>query len=313
MTYTTRALVVVVLMQFLSGCSTTTLQEPPPNPDPITITSAGGTKIHIVQTGWVSVKDNFREISGPESLRTLSIVLDRSWTEWMPIQLYVIEHPEGIVLLDTGETSRVNEADYFNCDPGTNWFYLNQLRFAVNPEDELGDQLAKLGISTDSVRWTVLSHLHSDHMGGLEYLTDSEILISRADANGHQGALLCRLPKGLEPKFVDYTDEGFGAFDKSYSVTADGSIRIVPTPGHTAGHQSLLLKDDGKYYLFAGDAIFDLERLDRGTAIAGIVEDVDAAKDTVLRIERQLRDFDTYLAPAHDHGVRHRHKRKARP
>ncbi len=294
-------------MLSLFGCARALQPEIPPNPEPLSFTTEAGTRMHVVQTGWVSVKERFRELRGPASLRVPSIIANRRWTEWMPIQFFVIEHREGVIVFDTGESSEVHDPEYFNCDLGTKWFYLNQLRFAVDPEDELGPQLAKIGIAPDDVTWTVLSHLHSDHMGGLKYLTNSQIMISRADATGHQGALMCRLPDGITPTLVDYPNSAFGAFDSSYSVTSDRSVRIVPTPGHTPGHQSLLFREHDKYYFIAGDVVFDLDRLNAGKALAGIVEDVEAARDSIERVERQMEQFDTHLAPAHDHGVRHRH------
>ena len=291
----------------LVGCAQPELQAAPVNPEPHSFQTEAGTNIHVIQTGWVAVKERFRELRSPSALRVASIVTDRKWTEWMPIQFFVIEHPEGIVVFDTGETAEAHNPDYFDCDAGTRWFYLNQLRFAVNPEDELGPQLNKIGLRPEDVKGTVMSHLHSDHMGGLKYLTQSEVLISRVDAQGHQGALLCRIPDEIRPTLVDYDGDAFGAFDASYAVTDDGSIRIVPTPGHTPGHQSLLFQEGEKYYFIAGDAIFDLARLQAGKALAGIVEDVDAARASIRRIERQVAAFDTLLAPAHDNRVRHRH------
>ena len=284
----------------------------PANPAPFSVETRAGTRVHVIQTGWVAVKQNFRDLSGPGALRVLSIVTDGDWTEWFPIQFYAIERPDGVVVMDTGETARVAEPGYFRCDAGTEWFYQNQLRFAVAPEDELGPQLRGLGIDPAGVRWAVLSHLHSDHMGGMGHLTGAEFLISRADWGGHRGALLCRIPEWVDPTLVDYTDGPFGAFARSRIVGGDPSLRIVPTPGHSPGHQSLLLREGDAWTLFAGDAVFDLERAERG-GLAGIAEDLDASRESVAAIRRQLDEFDTRLAPAHDAGVRgsrfpaHRH------
>lgn len=275
----------------------------PPNPAPVTFETRGGTRVHVIQTGWVAVKQSFRDLEGPESLRVLSIVSDGDWTEWFPILFYALERADGVVVLDTGETARIAEPGYTACDGPTAWFYENQMRFAVAPEDELGPQLRGLGLDPAEVKWAVLSHFHSDHMGGMFHLTSAEFLISTTDWGGHQGALLCRVPDWVEPTLVDYADSAIGAFARSHRVGGDADLRVVPTPGHSPGHQSLLLREGGRYTLFAGDAVFDLERAERG-GLAGIAEDLDAARETVTTIQRQLRDFDTVLAPAHDVGVR---------
>ena len=99
---------------------------------------------------------------------------------------------------------------------------------------------------------------------------------------------------------VRYDDGPFGAFDRSHALTDDGTVRVVPTPGHTPGHQSLLIRDDDTWLLLAGDVVFDRARLDARRAQAGIVERPDAARDSVDRVRRQLDGYDTRLFAAHD-------------
>ena len=299
-----RSSVAIVLALLIGACANAQQKPAPPNPEPISFETKSGLKIHIVQTGWISVKERFRELSGPVALRTPSIVMDRDWTEWLPIQFYVIEHPEGIAVFDTGETAKVHNPGYFDCRPGNEWFYRNQLTFAVRPEDELGPQLQAIGLDAAKVRWAVLSHLHSDHMGGMYHLTNAEFLISAKDWMGHQGDVRCQIPSWVKPTLVDFEDGPFGAFAESQMIDEKGTLRAVSTPGHTPGHQSLMLVDNGTYYLFAGDVVFDLERLNTNRAIAGVAEDIPAAKASVEKIRTQIQNFNTVLAPAHDHGVR---------
>ncbi len=275
----------------------------PPNPAPFTVQTRAGTKIHVIQTGWGAVKQNAHDASGPGPLRFLSMVTDGDWTAWFPINFYAIERFGSVLIFDTGETARIREDGYYRCDALTEWIYLSQFRFSVAPEYELGPQLRSLGIDPATVKWTVLSHLHSDHMGGMSYLTGAEFLISRRDWGGHRGALLCRIPRWIKPTLVEYAPEPFGVFQRSHAVGGDPSLRIVPTPGHSSGHQSLMLLERGTYYLFAGDAIFDLEHAERARD-SGIAENLEAARRSHEAIRKQLRDFDTILAPAHDHGVR---------
>lgn len=296
----------VFTVLLLTACAKPNPASAPPNPAPYSFVTAAGLRLHVLQTGWVSVKRRFRDIGWMHSLRVASIVADRRWTEWLPIQFFVIEHPEGTIVFDTGESANSAHAEYFNCDSATRWFYTSQLQFAVKAEDELGPQLKKIGIDPNTVRWTILSHLHSDHIGGLRYLKNSTVFISARDAPGHSGALLCRIPTDLTLTYVDYQDGPFGAFQSSHSVTSQGTVRIVPTPGHTKGHQSLMYREDKKYYLMAGDVVFDFERLNSGHGLAGIVEDVTAAKKSIRQLEQQLHELDTFIAPSHDHRVSHR-------
>ena len=95
--------------------------------------------------------------------RRLNTLLDKTWTEPLPIYAWVIEHPEGIIVVDTGETARVAEPGYF---PWWHPYFRLGVRSWVRPEEEIGPQLQALGIQLTNVRWLVITHLHTDHAGG---------------------------------------------------------------------------------------------------------------------------------------------------
>lgn len=68
--------------------------------------------IHGFTTGMVSVKTKFREARGGALLSKLNFLLDSQFTEYMPIWVWVIDHPEGVFVIDTGENARVkNEGE----------------------------------------------------------------------------------------------------------------------------------------------------------------------------------------------------------
>lgn len=196
-----------------------------------------------LQSGWVAVKRRFRGYAGPAPLRFPAVVLDRHRTERMPIAFYPVEHHGRRVVFDTGETSRASDPAWFGCDVLTRCFHTSQLRFSAAPENELGPRLERLGIAPSSVDTVVLSHLRSDHIGGLRHVGEATWLISARDPGGHPGALLCRFPSHAATRRVAPDADPFGGFEGSYRLTSSGHLRIVPTPGHTAGHQSLLLRD----------------------------------------------------------------------
>ena len=87
---------------------------------------------------------------------------DSHWTEPLPIYVWVIEHPEGAIVVDTGETARVAEPGYF---PWWHPYFRFGLREWVRPEEEVGPQLRALLIEPSDVRWLVMTHLHTDHAG----------------------------------------------------------------------------------------------------------------------------------------------------
>ena len=87
-------------------------------------------KIHLVSTGGVVVKTRFRQANTTGLLSKISFILDRRYTDWLPIWVMIIEHPEGIFVIDTGENSDISNPDYFNfADAIVKWFNTTQYKF----------------------------------------------------------------------------------------------------------------------------------------------------------------------------------------
>ena len=64
-------------------------------------------RIHAIQTGTVAIKTRQVSGRGPGALRPYITLLDTTWTEPLPIYAWVIEHPEGLIVVDTGERTRL--------------------------------------------------------------------------------------------------------------------------------------------------------------------------------------------------------------
>ncbi|MBY0335921.1 MAG: N-acyl homoserine lactonase family protein [Acetobacteraceae bacterium] len=265
----------------------------------MTALTPGGLRVHAIQTGWVRVKRRHRSYAGPDALRLPAILLDRAWTEWLPILCYAIEHPEGLFLLDTGETAAAMDPAHFACTRGDAVFYGRNLRFQVRPEEEAAAQLRALGLDPGAVRTVVMTHLHSDHAGGMGGFPRAEFLVSRADAGGHLGTLTCRLPAASRLRPVEHDGPPDGAFAASHPITRDRRLRLVPTPGHSPAHQSLLIVEGDRRWLLAGDAAFDQGQVARGE-MAGIVADPGSARGTLEVLRREIEEQGTVLLPAHD-------------
>jgi glyoxylase-like metal-dependent hydrolase (beta-lactamase superfamily II) len=110
----------------------------------------------------------------------------------------------------------------------------------------------------------VLSHLHTDHVGGLAPFRGAEVLVSRAEwqrarglAGRIRGYVPQHWPRGLEPRLLDLDGPAVGPFPGSHDVAGDGRLLVVPTPGHTRGHVGMLVRGEGGGWLLAGDAEVD--------------------------------------------------------
>jgi glyoxylase-like metal-dependent hydrolase (beta-lactamase superfamily II) len=266
---------------------------------------AGAVEIHAIQTGTVAVKSRQRAGTGPGPLRLATTLVDRNWTEPLPIYAWLIEHPEGLIVIDTGETARVSEPGYF---PAWHPYFKLGVREWVEPSEEIGPRLEELGFSPSHVRWVVMTHLHTDHAGGLAHFSNSEILISQLEfriASGRMGKvrgfLPHRWPEWLAPRLFELEPTPFGPFPRSLPVTEAGDLTIVPTAGHTKGHVSVVLDEGDRAIFFAGDASYT-EGLMVDQVTDGVAPDQRAARESLHRIRESTRSRPTVYLPSHDPG-----------
>jgi glyoxylase-like metal-dependent hydrolase (beta-lactamase superfamily II) len=229
----------------------------------------------------------------------------------------VIEHAEGTIVVDTGETALTSQPGYF---PGWQPYFKLAVRMNVKPEEEIGPQMRASGLNPEEVSKVILTHLHTDHAGGISHFPDSEFLVSPDEYQGAQGFagmmqgyLPNRWPEWFAPSYIQFESEAFGPFEESYAVTKAGDVVIVPTPGHTPNHVSVIVKIDGVSYFLAGDTSYYeallLKRQPDG------VSNSKAAVSTLDKILRYSEVEPTVYLPSHDplSGDRLRHKRTLAP
>ena len=258
------------------------------------------TKIYPIQTGLVQVKRSQRSRL-PGGL--LSVLLDSSWSEWLPIYAWAIDHTEGIFVVDSGETARATEPGYY---PGWHPYYRSSVRMRVQPSEEIGPLLKEMGINMRDVRSLVLTHFHTDHAGGLHHFKNSEILVSGSDyrlARSFMGKLMGYLPQRwpdwFAPQSIAFDRHSLGSFPQSYALTKAGDIHIVPTPGHTPGHLSVVVKVEDVFYFLAGDTSYSQELLLARRA-DGVSPDPQVAVQTQERILALAGERPLVYLPTHD-------------
>lgn len=259
--------------------------------------------IFAIETGKVRITQSWQVGRGNGAKRLLNTLFDSQFTEWLPIYAWVIEHPEGLIVVDTGIAADANKRIWF---PPFMPLVQRAAGFDMTPEQEIGPQLQKLGFSPDDVRWVLLTHLHQDHDGGLGHFPKAEFLVSEQEwsvATGLKGRmngyLNQRWPEWFQPRLVDFDETPFGPFAGHHPVTESGDVLLVPTPGHSPGHLSVIVQEGECSIFLTGDASYT-ENLLIGQKADGIGADPRAQQETHSRILRYAQENPTVYLPSHD-------------
>ncbi|MFH8252025.1 N-acyl homoserine lactonase family protein [Microbacterium sp. B2969] len=263
--------------------------------------------VSILQTGTVRIRPSQRmqSASKPVVLRRMKMLFgDREWTEPLPINAYLIEHPDGPILVDTGESPHATERGWM---PRWHPFFRRCVDVHVAPDEGIGTLLARRGIRPADLRAVVLTHLHHDHADGLGDVVGPPVLLSREHWQAFrrpfratlEGALPKHWPAGFEPSILTKTGPPLGPWQTTFPITADGRVVAVPTPGHVPGHLCVVVFAEAATYLIGGDVTYAQDLLDR--------ELTDGVNTRPRLATLQLRTIKTFAAqqpivllPAHD-------------
>ena len=269
-------------------------------------------RVSVVSTGQVQIRPDHEASTWRPAAWWL--LASRRWTGPRPINAYVIEHRDGLVLFDTGQDrASVTDPGYF---PGgiTGILYGRLARFEISPDQTLTAGLDRLGYAARDVKTAVLSHLHQDHIGGLAELDHAEIVVSQAEWD----TLSSPLPamRGLMRRHIDLPglrwhritaepadDPGLAPFRSGHDLSGDGSLVLLPTPGHTPGSMSLLVRRPGlPPLMMVGDVTYDAHLLQAGH-VPGVGSRRRLREATAMISTLRQQHPGLVILPAHDPGA----------
>lgn len=273
--------------------------------------------VHLGTTGHGSMHQEHRYGSRLPPL--VWLLFSRRWVHDVPVHFFAIEHRKGLVLFDTGLDPEVGADPRGYLGSAVGAFFLRRLfRWKLCPEDALVPQLARMGHKPEAVRLVVFSHLHFDHTGCIAQVLHAPLMAPRSEwavlSQPHperQWYLRQHLDiPGAQWQLFDLepcTDPALAPFERCLDVMGDGSIVLLPTPGHTPCSVSMLLRSAGMPpLLLVADLCFE-EAMLMEDRLPGVGEDYDAMLESYAKV-RALRAAlpGLVILPSHDMGTAER-------
>ena len=236
------------------------------------------------------------------------MVLSRKEVIKLPIVAFLIEHPGvGPMIIDTGFHPSVAT------DPKQNLgrLYAQLYNIDMKPEQAISAQLREQkGVEPSDVRVAIMTHLHMDHASAISEFTSATYVLGAGEWRAFHGArpklngyVRHHVEHAVEYKEVPYDSaviDSYSTFGRAYDLFGDGSVRLVATPGHTHGHQSVILRLKDREALVTGDAVYFTRTIDderRGWVMA----DEHKWRRSVGEIRLYRRENpDALIIPGHD-------------
>ncbi len=251
----------------------------------------------------------FHRPAGPlGTLRALGIGTSSKDRVRIPIVSFLLEHPSaGAVLIDTGLHPSALTRPRQNLG---SFGALMARGMSMDPAMSTAAQCLTRGIDPASIELIVMTHLHFDHSSALCDFPNATVLVSalewksalsrRAAFNGYARA---QLDPRLTYRTFDFQSASgapLSPFPQTLDLFGDGSIVLLFTPGHSAGHTAVLLRLSNREALIAGDAIYTMDTLRAGER-PWRTEDSGAFERSVAAIEAYDREHpDALIIPGHD-------------
>jgi glyoxylase-like metal-dependent hydrolase (beta-lactamase superfamily II) len=227
-------------------------------------------RLYVLETGLIECADYviFSPNAGPGVHQDMSV------------RSYLVVHPQGTLLWDTGIADAIAELP-------DGQRIIDSIVFKV--PKTLRSQLSEIGVDPRNIDYLGLSHLHIDHVGNIELFPDATVLMQQAEYDAGYGA---------NPEELTLIPETYAALDRDrirtvegdHDVFGDATVVLRSLPGHTPGHQGLLvdLRDSGPILLATDIAYSAQDYADAAVRTSNV--DLDQSRssiETAKRIERE--------------------------
>jgi glyoxylase-like metal-dependent hydrolase (beta-lactamase superfamily II) len=285
-------------------------------PKPLHESLAGGTSgatvtVEPIVAGTVTWPRTMMERPGGrfETLKLLRALLSGKPAATVPCPAFLIRHPSaGAVLVDTGLHPSV-------ATDGSENFGRMATKFG-KPDLKAGKdvpaQLRKRGLDPGEIPIVVMTHMHIDHTSAISEFPNSTFVLSETEweaaatgprplLNGYRRA---HYDYAFDYRTIDFNRSGidsYATFGRTFDLFGDGSIRLAYTPGHSAGHMSVIAHLAERDFVIGGDATYMQAQLDGDAPLAPRPFDAHNYRRSLQELKLFRREFpDAIVTPGHD-------------
>jgi glyoxylase-like metal-dependent hydrolase (beta-lactamase superfamily II) len=264
--------------------------------------------LHPMVCGYMDSPPELMAMTKGKAGAVRQALFSRKNTIKVPIVAFLVEHPGvGPIIIDTGFHPSVATDPKQNLGRVYAWLYSIDMK----PEQAISAQLREQkGIEPSDVRVAIMTHLHMDHASAISEFTSATYVLGagewrafHANRFALNGYVRHHVEHAVEYREVPYDSpviDSYSTFGRSYDLFGDGSVRLVHTPGHTHGHQSVILRLRDREALVTGDAVYFTRTIDderRGWAMA----DEHKWRRSIGEIRLYRRENpDAMIIPGHD-------------
>ena len=277
---------------------------------------AGGTrgatvKVEPMTAGTVTWSRTMMERPGGrlETLKLMKALLSGEPAMTVPCPAFLIRHPSaGAVLVDTGLHPSIST------DGAENFGSLaNRIgRPALKSGEDVPSQLRARGLEPGEVPVVVMTHMHLDHTSAISEFPQSTFVLSETEwkaatvgprplLNGYRRP---HFDYAFDYRTIDFDRGGidsYATFGRSFDLFGDGSVRLAYTPGHSAGHISVVARLRERDFVIGGDAAYTMGQLEGTAPLAPRPYDAHNYRRSLQEIRLFRREFpQAIVTPGHD-------------
>lgn len=286
--------------------------EPKPLHEPLPGGTPGAAvSVEPIVAGHVNWSRSMMEAPGGrfEQLKVLRGLLSGKPPVRIPCPTYLIRHPSaGAIVVDTGLHPSIATDGRENLGRLAARFGRPELKAG----EDLPAQLRRRGLDPGEIPVVVLTHLHLDHTSAIAEFPRSTFVVSETEwtaatrgprplLNGYRRA---HLDFAFDYRTIDFGRAGidsYASFGRSFDLFGDGSIRLVFTPGHSAGHMSVILHLEERDFAIGGDAVYMTAQLEGDAPLPPRPFDAHNYRRSLQELRLFHRQFpDAVITPGHD-------------